>query len=294
VGEIDAPGLIPQWWDEWKHIAAPAIGTLLALIGACLFALYNREYTQPDRVDPELYGEIRARLGTLDALLPILCSESAPPHCDHSSKLACQASCNEAWARRDFINEQLDGRGSRWVLASGYIDLYRHLHAAEEALYLVQPSSDVVGNAMFDDLRLTGADELPNWKVLQARLRRAVPLASWPGVQLLTAPPAELTAALASLTQEQSADEQALGRVVLRDVRRAINEFRDGERANLVRARNQLARTGTMTAVAGYALLALAILAKAPPEAVISGVVYYVVGAGVGLFNQLRTRSKRR
>ena len=80
-----------------------------------------------------------------------------------------------------------------------------------------------------------------------------------------------------------------LGRVVLRDIRQTISEFRDGERAKLVRARNQLAWTGTITAIAAWALLGLAILSSALPVAVVTGVAYYVVGAAVGLFNQLRT-----
>ena len=45
--------------------------------------------------------------------------------------------------------------------------------------------------------------------------------------------------------------DQALGRAVLRDIRQTISEFRDGEREHLVRARNQLAWTGTITIVTG-------------------------------------------
>ena len=90
---------------------------------------------------------------------------------------------------------------------------------------------------------------------------------------------------------EASAQESALGRIVLRDVRRALNLYRDEERANLVRARNQLAWNGTITAVAGFTLLVLAVASQAPTEAVTGGVAYYLVGAAIGLFNQLRVDS---
>jgi hypothetical protein len=277
-----------SWWNEWKHIGAPVAGIIVSLVGSCLFALYNREYSQPDRVDPQLYGELRARLGSLDALLPVLCPASGPVICDHPSGLTCKASCNEAWARRDFINDELESRGSRWVLGSGFIDLYRQLHAAEEALFIVLPTSDVVGNALYDDLRLNGADAtILDSSSLRTNLRAALPLIGASRVQILTSPPVPVDPPTPPPTS-LSLEDRALGRVILRDIRRAISEFRDSERANLVRARNQLVWTGTITAIAGYALLALAILAKAPLQAVMSGVVYYVVGATVGLFDQLR------
>jgi len=295
VGEGSAPdaaGGAWTWWQDWRHIAAPALGIIAGATVASLFAFFNREYTQPDRVDPQVYGEIRTRLGRLDALLPVLCPESGPAICDHQTQITCQASCNEAWARRDFINDELTSRGTRWVLGSGYIELYRQLHAAEAALYAVQPAEDVAGNAFYDVLRLNGADAtIPNAESLRANLLAALPLLGITGLEFLTSPipPQDRLA----ITAEGSPTDRALGRVLLRDVRQAISEFRDGERANLVRARNQLSWTGTITAIAGYALLTLAILAQAPLEAVMSGVIYYVVGATVGLFNQLNTDRDR-
>jgi hypothetical protein len=228
-------------------------------------------------------------LEAFEAILPVLCpSRTESAMCEQQTPIACSASCNEAWARRDFIARELRSHGgARWVLGTGYVDLYRQLHAADAALYLVQSAAEVVASGKYDSLRLDGATSIPNWKTLQSTAQDAMPLVGGPTVRLLNGTPADAADAPPEAATT-SPTEQAMGRSVLRDIRVVISDFRDGERANLVRARNKLAWTGTITAIAAYALLVLAILGHAPPLAVITGVGYFVVGAAVGLFNQLR------
>lgn len=284
VVELPAAGAA---WDGSKHVVAPLLGTLAGLLGALGFARFNLEYAQPSRVDPRVYGEFLERLGTLDGLLPVLCPETGPATCDFDEQVICQAACNEARARRTRIEGELASFGSRWVLGSGYIDLWRQLHAAEEALFIVQPFAEIVGNGLFDEMRLQGAATIQNRVTLESRLDHALTSVGAP--RTLNAGgetgPAVPSLFLANLSVETN----RLGRLVLRDVRRAINQYRDGERANLIRAHHQLAWTGTFTAVAGYTLLVLAIVAQAPPEAIIAGATYYLVGAIVGLVKQLNS-----
>lgn len=282
-------GIVPDWWDMWKPLIAPIAGLLIGLAAACLFARRQRQMTRPERLDPELYGEIRDRIGTLDALLPVICPGGQPAACEKGAEDSCRAACADATMRRQFIAAELESHGARWVMGSGYIDLYRQLHAAEAALLLVRPAQDVVASGFYDGLRLDGAAEIPNWKTLQETVHKALPLVGGADVALLTGTPAEAAADAGKTPAPPTAEQNILGRVVLRDIRQTINEFRDGERAKLVRARNQLAWTGTITAIAAFALLALVTLSSAPPVAVVTGVAYYVVGAAVGLFNQLRT-----
>jgi hypothetical protein len=290
---------VSTWWSEWKGVAAPVLGLLLAF-GACgLFSRLHAAYADPDHVDSQLYGELRTRLDSLDAQLNVLCPPEGPPICDDSNKLTCAASCNEAWTRRDFIIREFLGCGARWVLGSGFVDIYRHLHAAEAALYLVQPVPTVISNAFYDDLRLTGADKaIPGAAPLRASLKQAATLLGGSGAAFLSSPsdgdrlPAPTTTNDASNSPAPTTEEAldaALGRVILREIRCAISEVRDDERAKLVRARNKLIWTGTITAVSGYALLALAMVFGASPAHILTGVVYYVVGTCVGLFSQLRT-----
>lgn len=80
----------------------------------------------------------------------------------------------------------------------------------------------------------------------------------------------------------------ALARSVLREVRRSINGFRDDKWAGLLRARTRLVWTGTLTAGIAFALLVLAVLSQAPSKEVVAAMTFYLTGAIVGLFNQLR------
>jgi hypothetical protein len=74
-------------------------------------------------------------------------------------------------------------------------------------------------------------------------------------------------------------------------VRQAINEYRDTRRGGLVRARNQLMATVVVTGITVYLLLALALVLRAPVEAIVGSAVFFLVGASVGLFNRLSGQS---
>jgi hypothetical protein len=178
--------------------------------------------------------------------------------------------------------------GGRWVLGTGFIDLWAHLHRAEEALFLVQPEAEVVGNGAIDEMRLkdSGIDNSTDYL---DKLRWAV--ATLGGGKYLSGSPP-----LPTLTEvDQTPQAKHRARVILGGVRRVINEYRDARREGLVRARNQLLWTGTVTGLAAYTLLAMAVLTVpdgwAGREAIIAAAAFFLVGAVVGLFDQLRRGS---
>ncbi len=84
---------------------------------------------------------------------------------------------------------------------------------------------------------------------------------------------------------------------MLRHVRRTINEFRDERRTGIVRARNRLFRTLTLTGLMIF--LAVALAALALPDTLpekpnvpfiapfIAGATFFLLGSIVGVFNQL-------
>ncbi len=82
--------------------------------------------------------------------------------------------------------------------------------------------------------------------------------------------------------------DEMVARGVIREVRFAINEFRDGAWDGLVRVRNRLLRTILVAGVVGVLLLDLAVLSNVPSFNLISAIVFFLVGALVGLFNRLR------
>jgi hypothetical protein len=92
---------------------------------------------------------------------------------------------------------------------------------------------------------------------------------------------------LAQATAARAADRQA--RAALAQVRAAINDFRDGRRDGLVRARNRLFATVIFAGSTGCVLLYVAILDGAPPDSIVAVAAFYLVGGVVGLVKQLHS-----
>jgi len=81
-------------------------------------------------------------------------------------------------------------------------------------------------------------------------------------------------------------------RGVLSDVRRSVNEYRNSRWKGLILARNRLLATFTLTTMVVFALLAIAIMSGAERTNIIAAMVFYLVGATVGLCNRLRSASQ--
>jgi hypothetical protein len=190
----------------------------------------------------------------------------------------------EARSQLAYVDEELDGEGKgpalRWALASGYMSVMRSMHRAEEALILAESLDAVVGDALSDALSLEGS-AIGNRERLLGILRVAVDRLS----------PAS-TMFLAAGTGRRTATDDALdpmeARQALREVRHAINEFRDDRHGGLVRARNRLVWTMLAVGIATYLLLGLALAAAVPVPYILAVAVFYLVGGIVGLFNRLR------
>jgi hypothetical protein len=110
--------------------------------------------------------------------------------------------------------------------------------------------------------------------------------------------PAGADALEASATLSRSGAE-AEARTVLRQVRSALHEYRDDRWNKLVRARNRILGTITLTGVVTYALLAfiLNVRSAGSPQdpmrdPVIAAAGFYLVGAIVGLFDRLYSDSR--
>ena len=72
---------------------------------------------------------------------------------------------------------------------------------------------------------------------------------------------------------------------------RVINDYRDSRREGIVRSRNRLFATGLFAGFTAYAVLALALVEEVARRWIAAGVAYYLVGAVIGLFQQLRAAS---
>lgn len=101
------------------------------------------------------------------------------------------------------------------------------------------------------------------------------------------------TSARASETPIDS-EGSARGRLTLREVRRAINDYRDSLWEGLIRVRNNLWRTIFITGLITCILLCIAILSTSQANghaAIIAIAEFYMVGAVGGLFGAIRRES---
>jgi hypothetical protein len=170
-----------------------------------------------------------------------------------------------------------------WVMGTGYVRLWEQIHRLQESITLLGPPHRVIAGAIDDETRLLGST-IENRDLLLERLREAVRvLMARAGVVSGYLP----SIALAAPVPPYSVNDELVARTVLRDVRRAIDEFRDERRLGLVRARNQLMRTVLVTNVVLLAIFALAIEVGAPARALVAAAVFFLVGAMMGLFNRL-------
>ncbi len=178
--------------------------------------------------------------------------------------------------------------GPRYVLGAGYIDLWRAVHTMEELLMEIEPIEEIGRWALHNRLRLLEST-IPNKEELLSHLNAAARELSPAMTEYL--PPSPIAKPVTSgerrETQRAKLPEGA-ARALLAAVAHAINEFRDDRWAGLVQARNRLLATRILTGQIAFLLLALAIAIDAHPKHVVAVAAFYLVGAVIGLFNQLR------
>jgi hypothetical protein len=87
-------------------------------------------------------------------------------------------------------------------------------------------------------------------------------------------------------------EPERLARGALRHVRKSLNEYRNARWNGLIVARNRLLATFVLTGMILLALLAVAIMSGATRSTIIAAMVFYLVGATVGLCNRLRGESQ--
>jgi hypothetical protein len=258
-------------------LAGAAFGIL---VWACS-ALLLRRLSRADGANPCVHGELVRKYLSVQARLDTVADGPE----------AATAAAREAALQLESVPADLglvDSEaviGSRWPLGSGYISAWRRLHRAEECLIVVEPVAAVVGQALQDELRLQGA-RMPMSASLLAKVRQAMVMVDAESSRYLDHP-------VRAADGSAAANAEAEARVVIRQVRHAINEFRDDRRDGLIRARNNLLGTAVYTSLIAFLVLGLAMVAGTSQRIVTAAAAYFLVGAAVGLFRHLRSASAR-
>jgi hypothetical protein len=266
---------------------AVAAGVVTAILVGLVYSRRLGGQAAPDQTNPDQYGELQERWTSLAAHLETLCPEGKVVTADQ------QIACTEARDHRDYIACELGistddqprkkSTGTKWVVGSGFIDIWRRLHDAEQGLFLVESPEQLVANGLYDELRLINSG-IKNETDLLKRLRGVLSLLG--GKKLLVD-----ATDVPDFTDADPGVAKAGAPLLLADVRQAINQFRDESREGVIRARNHLIWTGMITALLAFALLDLAVLYQTPVASIVGGGAFFLIGAVVGLFAQLRNSS---
>ena len=157
---------------------------------------------------------------------------------------------------------------------AAYVVVFNRVHRAEQALTMLMDDPDVVRQALYERSGLLNS-KIANAQEQISRLERAIHALG--GEDYLAEPRAR-----------PRRRDKRLARGIVQDAQATVDEFRDSRRRGLVRARNRLFATVVFTGLVAYAGLALALLADAGTTQIIAGGTFYLIGASVGLFRQLR------
>jgi hypothetical protein len=172
---------------------------------------------------------------------------------------------DEAEVQLQGLDIMLERPGFSWIAGDGYIAAWGRAHRAEEALIGAALRAEVREEIEHDRVRLSGA-VIPQRDDL---------------LKFLTEAERQLDAFWFGSRQLRRA------RAKSREVRNAINTFRDGGFNGLLRLRNQTMILLFLTGENVYALLALAVVSGAQRDTILATAGFYLIGAAVGLFSRL-------
>jgi len=251
-----------------------AVG-LLALVIAWLalaFVYAALGYTHVKRANATTYCELSNLLTELRGAYCALCIVgSEHTAASETPVVAARNKFQRYLEQAERGLEKMEWERAMWVLGVGYLSLWQLLHRAQEALIYIEDVRQVALRARYDQLRLTGA-HIENKDQLVAQLKDVV--------KTLTHTPENCQSEPAPMCEDEA-------RLVVATVRQTLNDYRDENRAALVRARIHLMCTTVVSGLIGYAALWLALASGVLVPQLQTAAAYYVVGALVGLFSRL-------
>lgn len=278
-------------------IEAYALGTAAAVgFWVVLAFVLRRRLTSVETANTSVYGELCEHYDRLSSRVTSVKGESSGERDPTTLSARAEADAQLAHCKtalgldRDAEPDDPAPRGMDWVLATGYAAVWRRLHRADEAMFLVEPICDVVGTALLDEARLEGSAIAGRDQLLR-QVRTAIGVLDPTAQQYLgqkeEAKRGEHGTAGAGATNAELTPGTCQARIVLRNVSRVINEYRDDRRDGLIRARNNLYRTVFVTGMGAYILLGIALVREVDESAVVAMASFYLVGGILGLFRQL-------
>ena len=276
----------------WYPGIAVPMGAIITLIVWLLFAIPCCRFASARYANRCSYGSLINQLRDLRARLHVLDDRQAGKSGATLSD-TCMVALKEARIWCDDIELEIKCKGLCWLLATGYINMWKLLHHTEEALIEIEPIEAIINTAIHDELCLQDSN-VSSSEVLLDKLRMAVKRLSPSATVYLTKQSREQEASTGSLSKgnPSQSDPEVEARATLREVRRTLNEYRDNLWEGLIRTRNRLMMIVVITGFLAYILLSLSIVLNVGPKYVVAGATFFLVGAIVGLFNRLHLETQ--
>jgi hypothetical protein len=316
----------------WSKLEAISGGAFIAFLIWIIATVCFYRTTTVDRANMSSYLQIINRLYQLAVWIEkceqqVNCQEPGPG-VKRSSISAINR--NEVRTTFDAICTILrKHKNSSWMWAIGYVNVWRLIHRADEALIDIEPAEEVIRGALHDEMSIMGS-KIDNRNDLLNKLRLAVKSLSVQGAMYLNQQPPDRKVMNAtdsyancvkSSSKEQSSgqhpqqfqsqavavsqgyhidnsttdiDVGAQARTIIREVRFSLHQFRDDRWEKLVRVRNHLMRITILTGLAIYLLVVFIIIISTQSELPMleAATIFYLVGVLVSLFSRLYDQSK--
>jgi hypothetical protein len=282
TGELDPAGL-PLWQAALANLAVAWLG--LAAIVVVIGLSTARGAL------PGTYGELRQWLFEIKAWRQYLNSSDfkLPETIDAYAALA------ELGDLHEHIKRELRENGAHWFLGTGYVNVWRLVHQAQELLVRLVSDTALSYDARSEILRFTGSTMVDGDDAV-AQLQASLSILDSSDGKL----PSTVTAKdITPTTRLQARD-------VIQVLRSKADQYRDKARIGLTRARGDVTRTLVMTTLLSYALFWIVLEARygyelgqvyalgEPAKAAVRVVelatgatTLFLWGALVGLFGQL-------
>ncbi len=307
---------------QWSKLIAILGGTVFTLIVWLLLAVPYQRLTAVDCANTSSYELLVNRLHQLGMWIAYLEAEKKPDV--ESIHEIRHIGLKEVRTSYEAIYRKLGEQSLSWMLAVGYVNTWRLIHRADEALINAEPVAAVIYDALHDEMSLKDS-ALTNRDDLLIKLRKAVKtLDNQAATYLIQQPPEEdkkhingsktvnIHNAHSKPEAEQpleqnsvnqgnhtstSTDEMKMqARTIIREVRFTIHQFRDDRWEKLVRVRNHLMRMMILTGLILYIFIEFVIITINKVEIEMpmleAATIFFFVGAVVGLFGRLYDQSK--
>jgi len=262
------------------------LGLIITLVLWLLLAIPCMRFATAEDARPSDYEGLKGAVKALEIRLKVV-KEKDEATQDNAleHKKARDIVISDVEAAVAYINTRLCSQGWHW-LSTGYVSLWDRVNEADEAIIDVLPCETVIESAKYEELRLKNS-QVSESEALYTPLKEAMDTLSPANATDTVSSDPNRSGPSTAINGQVSQQREHEARANIRIVKAALHKFTNERWDGLVRARNQLMVTAFLTALFTYILVLIAILAHVPAMNTLDAMVFYFLGAIVGLFGRL-------